>query len=70
MKGSVFPGDTMVFAGVVEKVETDETGCGWANVLVRLTVDGDLKTDCSVRIALPTDSDDNPWTRRGDQWRP
>ena len=44
MKGSVFPGDTMVLGGTVEQVETDETGCGWATVLVRLTVDGDLKT--------------------------
>ena len=30
MKGSVFPGDTMVFAGTVEDVETDDAGCGWA----------------------------------------
>ena len=70
MKGSVFPGDTMVLAGTVEQVETDETGCGWATVLVRLTVDGDLKTDCTARIALPVADDDNPWTRRGDQWKP
>ena len=70
MKGSVFPGDTMVLAGTVEQVDTDETGCGWATVLVRLTVDGDLKTDCTARIALPTGDGDNPWTRRGDQWRP
>jgi acyl dehydratase len=70
MKGSVFPGDTMVLSGTVEQVETDDVGCGWVTILVRLTVDGDLKTDCSVRIALPTDDDDNPWTRRGDQWKP
>jgi acyl dehydratase len=70
MKGSVFPGDTMVFSGTVEKVETDDTGCGWVTVLVRLTVDGDLKTDCTARIALPTNDDDNPWTRRGADWRP
>ena len=70
MKGSVFPGDTMVFAGTVEQVETDEQGCGWATVLVRLTVDGDLKTDCTARIALPVNDDDNPWTRRGADWRP
>ena len=56
--------------GTVETVETDDAGCGWATVLVRLTVDGDLKTDCTARIALPTGDDDNPWTRRGDQWRP
>ena len=70
MKGSVFPGDTMVLSGTVEQVETDDVGCGWATVLVRLTVDGDLKTDCTVRIALPTNDDDNPWTRRRDQWKP
>ncbi len=70
MKGSVFPGDTMVLAGTVENVETDDTGCGWATVLVRLTVDDDLKTDCTARIALPMNDDDNPWTRRGDQWKP
>ena len=70
MKGSIFPGDTMVFAGTVQGTETDETGCGWATVLVRLTVKGDLKTDCTARIALPTGDDDNPWNRRGDQWRP
>ncbi len=70
MLGSVFPGDTMVLSGTVEKVETDETECGWATVLVRLCVEGDLKTDCTARIALPVDADDNPWTRRGDQWKP
>ena len=66
MKGSVFPGDTMVFSGTIQDVSPD----GWINVLVRLTVDGDLKTDCQVRIALPTSDDDNPWNRRGDDWRP
>jgi acyl dehydratase len=70
MKGSVFPGDTMVLAGTVEAVETDDAGCGWATVAVRLTVDGDVKTGCTARIALPTTDDDNPWERRGDQWRP
>jgi acyl dehydratase len=70
MKGSVFPGDTMVLSGTVEQVETDDAGGGWATVLVRLTVDGELMTDCTARIALPTTDDDNPWTRRGDQWKP
>ena len=32
MKDSVFPGDRMVFRGSVESVETDDTGCAWANV--------------------------------------
>lgn len=70
MKGSVFPGDTMIMRGVVDAVETDAAGCGWAALTVSLTVDGDLKTDCAVRVALPTTATDNPWTRRGDAWRP
>ena len=49
----------------------DDTHCrGWADLLVTLAVDGDTKTDCSVRVALPTAPDDNPWARRGDQWVP
>ena len=70
MKGSVFPGDTMIMRGVVDSVETDATGCGWVALTVSLTVDGDLKTDCAVRVAIPSDVSDNPWTRRGDAWRP
>ena len=29
MKGSVFPGDTMVLTGLVEGSEVDDTGCGF-----------------------------------------
>jgi acyl dehydratase len=70
MKGSVFPGDTMVLTGTVTKVETDGTGCGWAEVDVALSVDGEVKTECLARMAVPTDDDDNPWTRRGERWNP
>ena len=70
MKGSVFPGDTMVLSGVVEAVDTDTTGCGWITLLVTLTVDGETKTDCSVRVAVPTQPGDNPWSRRRDRWQP
>ena len=70
MKGSVYPKDRMVFTATVEDVTIDDAGCGWASLLVTLAVDGDTKTDCSVRVALPTTPDDNPWSRRGDQWIP
>ena len=70
MKGSVFPGDTMVLAGVVRKVKVDDTGCGWAELDVTLSVDSDVKTACEARIALPADPDDNPWARRGERWQP
>jgi len=70
MKGSVFPGDTMALRGTVTDVTTDGGGCAWATVLVRLTVEDELKTDCTARVALPTSIDDNPWRRRGDTWKP
>jgi acyl dehydratase len=70
MKGSVFPGDTMTLAGVVASTEVDPVGCGFVTVDVSLSVDGDVKTTCTARVALPRSTDDNPWARRGDQWRP
>jgi len=70
MKGSVFPGDTMAIDAVVKDVSRDDTGCGWVELLVSLTVDGDVKTDCTARVALPVSPDDNPWHRHGDQWLP
>jgi len=70
MKGSVFPGDTMVFTGVVTGTEVDGTGCGWADVDVTLKVGDEVKTTCAVRVALPTDPHDNPWSRRSERWQP
>ena len=70
MKGSVFPGDTMNLHGVVTSTEVDDVGCAFATVDVTLSVEGDVKTTCTARIALPHSADDNPWVRRGDQWRP
>ena len=70
MLGSVFPGDTMVFRGVVTETGVDETGCGWVSIDVSLSVDDDTKTTCQARVALPVSDDDNPWERRGDRWRP
>jgi len=70
MLGSVFPGDTMALNGIVEGTDVDASGCGFASVAVTLSVDGDTKTTCAARIALPRRTDDNPWARRGDQWQP
>jgi acyl dehydratase len=70
MKGSVFPGDTMSLRGVVESTGVDGVGCGFATIAVTLSVGGDAKTTCTARIALPRTPDDNPWARRGGQWRP
>jgi acyl dehydratase len=75
MRDSVFPGDTMVFRGVVTEVSTDDAGCGWVAVDVALTVAGDdgadrTMTTGAARIAVPVDADDNPWARGPETWRP
>lgn len=70
MKGSIFPGDTMVFRGAVTEVGVDATGCGWVALDITVSVDGDTKTACTARVALPVDAADNPWERRGDRWTP
>jgi len=70
MKGSVFPGDTMVLTGVVTGTDVDDTGCAWAELDVTLKVGDEVKTTCQTRVAIPVDPDDNPWSRRGERWRP
>jgi acyl dehydratase len=70
MKGSVFPGDTMLLRGTVSEVTTDDVGCGWVALALTLSVDGDVKTECTARVALPVSESDNPWSRHGDAWRP
>lgn len=70
MRTSVFPGDRMVLSGTVTGVETDATGCGWVSVDVALKVGETVASTCEVRVALPTDSDDNPWARSGERWVP
>jgi len=70
MRGSVFAGDRMVFRGQVKQVETDAAGCGWATVDVSVSVEGQVMTACTARMALPTGADDNPWRRAGETWKP
>lgn len=70
MNSSVYPGDTMVFHGKVDSVSTDEQGCGWAQLTLWLTVGETTTTSAQARIALPTTAADNPWQRKGAQWRP
>ncbi len=70
MKASVFPSDRMVFTGVVEQVETDDTGCSWVDVALELSVDGTTVTECTARVAIPAAEGDNPWKRKGERWKP
>jgi acyl dehydratase len=70
MRDSVFPGDRMVFRGAVEGVETDAGGCGWAAVKATVSVGERVCSECTARIALPSAPGDNPWRRKGAEWRP
>ena len=70
MRTPVCPGDRLVFNGTVEEVTVDDAGCCWADIRVDLTVDDATVTECSARIAIPADDDDNPWQRSGNRWRP
>ena len=70
MKGSVFPGDTMELHATVRRIATDEVGCGWVDLELTLNVGETVATGCTARVAVPVDADDNPWSRRGDAWRP
>ena len=70
MKDSVFPGETMTFTGTVDQVSNDDTGCAWVDLSVNLAVGDRAVTDCTARIAVPSDSSDNPWARKNDRWKP
>ena len=70
MKDSVFPGEEMVFRGKVRDVDTDDVGCAWAEVDLELTSGGRTTTVCTARVAVPAQDGDNPWKRKGDQWKP
>ena len=70
MGDSVCPGDTIVFSGEVEGIDSDETGCGWVSLTIELSAANQVKTRFSARVAIPVDDDDNPWQRKGKDWQP
>jgi hypothetical protein len=70
MRDSIFPGDRMVFEGRVKTVETDAAACGWVELELVVRVGERVCTSCTARVALPTDDADNPWRRRGADWKP
>ena len=70
MRSSVFPGERMVFTGTVKSVDSDARGCAWAELDITLTSGGRVTTVCTARVAIPTAEGDNPWKRRGEDWKP
>ena len=65
MKRSICAGETLRFDATVVGVED-----GWVDLEVLLTVEGELATECTARIAVPRSESDDPWAREGDDWRP
>ena len=70
MRDSVVPGDTMIFNATVASVGSDDRGCCWVELDVDLSVEGKTVTACGARIAIPGSASDNPWIRKGDDWKP
>ncbi len=71
MKGSVFPGDTMVLRGeVVGATDAPEEGIGWVDLALELAVGDSVATSASARVALPSGPNDNPWLLRAERWHP
>ena len=64
MKGSVFPGDTMVFAGTVERRRRPTTPAAAGPTLLVHAHRRRRRSRPTApsRVALPTADDDNPWT--------
>ena len=70
MQDPVFPDDTMTIEAKVTAVPTDDTGCGWAELDLVMRGGDRTCTTGTARVALPSSTADNPWLRRGDDWRP
>ena len=70
MQDPVFPGDTMTIAATVAAAPIDDAGCGWAELDLVLRGDDRVCSTGTARVALPMSADDNPWQRRGEDWRP
>ena len=70
MKDSVYPGDTMRFAGKVTKIERAAKGTAWVDVKIELTAGTKQCVSCEATIAVPESADANPWKLKGDDWKP
>ena len=69
MKNSVFPGDTMVFAGKVTAVGRRRSGVGWVDVSVELTAGDEELRRLQARMACPRAPTTTPGAK-GDAWKP
>ena len=70
MRDSIFPDDHMVFTGTVTDTRTDDTGCAWADLDITVAVGDRLCCTCTASVAIPSDENDNPWARKGQNWTP
>ena len=70
MGAPVLPGEEMILSGRVTRAAVDDTGCGWVDLDLAVSVSGSVKTSCRARVAIPCHADDNPWERKSERWKP
>lgn len=70
MKDSVYPGDTMHFAGKVTGVSRGAKSTGWVDVKIELTAGTKSCVSCEARICVPESPGANPWKLEGGDWKP
>ncbi|MGF0313420.1 MaoC/PaaZ C-terminal domain-containing protein [Rhodococcus sp. IEGM1428] len=76
MVDPVFPGDRMRIDGSVVGCRVTADRCGWVRLELELTTASNIGTErtvntrCQAILALPTTPNDDPWLRRGADWRP
>lgn len=70
LRTSILSGEHIRLSGEVTGDRTDGSGCRWLTIAAVLAVDDDKRVESEILLAVPTSADDNPWYRRGGQWRP
>ena len=72
------PVELVVYGKVVATAVTGEDGTvrlpfmpkAQGVIPVQVRVGEKICTECNARVAIPTAPGDNPWSRRGDLWKP
>ncbi|WP_252258569.1 hotdog family protein [Erythrobacter aurantius] len=67
MINSIFPASDLTIRGKIAKLGSEECGPA-ATIEIEARVEDLVATACTVLLALPADTGDNPWSRTGTNW--
>lgn len=70
MTSPVYAGAEVSIDAEVQGADVDAAGCGWLRLEISLHADGNASSRCEARVALPVTAQDDPWVRRGEEWKP